>query len=574
MHSPILRADNLAKSYGFHQIFAHVNLLLKAGEKVALVGPNGIGKSTLLKILANLEEPDAGIVTQLQEPLLCRYVPQMPKFELRTPWEVLTQEVMQLGVLARGTPSEAISRFGFGEAEAQLPVEHLSGGQKTRLALAKVWLSQPDLLLLDEPTNHLDMAALEWLESFVHGYYGCIFMVSHDRAFLDNVVSRVLELDRDGITEYAGNYTAYRESKAKTAAQQMAEYEADQRRIRRLEATIDQQMRRFEQSHRDAGQHDFYRRKAKKLAKTAKAHVKRLESMKASSVAKPQAEKSISLAGFETMDRGRRLVVAEDLGKSYGKVLFAHGNFSIIRGDKIALIGPNGAGKTTLLKMILGREEHSQGRLWISPSASMGYLDQEMGELKTDNTVFAEILSVLPQQTQEQITKARTFLARLLFNADDLEKPIGVLSVGEQKRVAMVKLLLASFSLLLLDEPTDHLDLPSREKLEDALVAYDGTLVLVSHDRYLLRKVANKVIALEKGGVVAYPGGFGEYEAKHTRQQAAHGVEPGKPSFEERLLLETRLAQLSSDLGMLPKEEPAYAEVEREFLEIARRLRS
>lgn len=573
MLNPMLRAEGIGKSYGFHQIFTGVDLLLKAGEKVALVGPNGIGKSTLLKILANLEAPDTGTITCLQEPLLCRYVPQMPRFGLSTPWEVLNNEVRELELLAKGTPSEALSRFGFGETEARLPSECLSGGQKTRLALARAWLSEPDLLLLDEPTNHLDMVGLNWLEGFVRDYPGSILVVSHDRVFLDNVVSRVLELGRDGITEYLGNYTAYRDAKALVFAKQMAEYEADQRRIRRLEATIDQQMERFRQSHQKAGQHDFYRRKAKKLAKAGKAQMKRLESMRESSVVKPRAEQHISSVDFKALDGGKRIVVAEELAKSFERELFAGGNFSILRGDKVALVGPNGSGKTTLLKMILGQEKPTKGKIWVSPSVSVGYLDQEMEELEPTNTILSEVLSALAEQTQEQITRVRTFLAGLLFSADDLDKPIGVLSVGEQKRVAMAKLLLGSFNLLLLDEPTDHLDLVSREKLEEAFVKYGGTLVLVSHDRYLLGKVSNKMIALDGGDVIFYPGGFHEYEARQKKPEKDH-TKSSVLSSEERLLLETRLAQLGSDLAQLSKEDPVYAKIETEFVDIARRLRS
>ena len=570
---PILRADNLAKSFGFHQIFTDVSLLLKSGEKVALVGANGIGKSTLLRILAGIETADSGTITVLQEPMLCRYVPQMPECGLSTAWDILSQEERRLGVLARGTAAEAVSRFGFTEEEAHLATSRLSGGQQTRLALAKAWLCQPDLLLLDEPTNHLDLAALEWLEGFVSSYPGSILVVSHDRVFLDNVAERVMELRKDGITEYQGNYTDYRDAKAKTSALQMAQYESEQKRIRQLEAAIDQQMRWFEQSHHSAGQHDFYRGKAKKLAKTAKARIKRLEAMKKSSVTKPRPEKSIALQGFGSLDTGRRLVLAEDLAKSFDKMLFRDANFSVLRGDKIALIGPNGSGKTTLLEMILGREDPSAGRLWVSPGASVGYLDQGMDELNIQNTILEEVLLTLPQQTKEEITRVRTFLANLLFRADDLEKPICVLSVGEKKRVAMAKLVLSNFNLLLLDEPTNHLDLPSREALEEALVAYQGTWVLVSHDRYLLRKVCNKVIAITDGRIVTYPGSFREYETRLEEASDQDGG-VGTLSSEERLVLETRLAQLSSELGLIPKDDPMYQELERDFLDIARRLRS
>ena len=574
MYEPILRIDSLAKSYGFHQIFTNVSFLLKVGEKVGLVGPNGIGKSTLLKILAGLETADAGAIIPLQEPVLCQYVPQMPGSSSSSPWDILNEEQQRLGVLAQGTPAEAISRFGFTEKEAHLATSCLSGGQKTRLALAKAWLSRPDLLLLDEPTNHLDIDALEWLEEFVLGYPGSVLVVSHDRVFLDNVVTRVMELGKEGTTEYQGNYTDYREAKAKAFASQMAQYESEQKRIHQLEMAIDQQMRRFEKSHQEAGQHDFYRSKAKKLAKTAKAHITRLEAMKETSVAKPRKEKSISFQGFESLDSGRRLVLAKNLTKNYAKTLFRDAHFSILRGDKIALVGPNGSGKTTLLRMILEREDPSQGELWVSPSASIGYLDQGMEELDVDSTVLEEVLETLDNRTPDAITTVRTFLAKLLFRPDDLGKSIGVLSVGEKKRVAMAKLLLSSFNLLLLDEPTNHLDLPSRETLEHALITYDGTLVLVSHDRYLLRKVCDKVIELGDGRVVTYTGGFAEYEARSSRQEAASkGMSSGDLSSEERLLLETRLAKLGAELGTMPKDDPVYQELEKEFLETARRLR-
>lgn len=575
MYEPIVRVDKLAKAYGFHQIFTNVSFLLKAGEKVALVGPNGVGKSTLLKILAGVKTADTGTVTLLQEQVLCQYVPQMPRFGLSTARNILNEETHRLGVLARATSAEAISRFGFSEGDADLVTPSLSGGQKTRLALAKAWLSQPDLLLLDEPTNHLDIAALEWLEKFVLDYPGSVLVASHDRVFLDSVATRVIELSQDGVTEYPGNYSSYRQAKAQAFAQQMAQYESEQKRIRQLEAAIDGQMRHFEQSHRIAGQHDFYRRKAKKLAKTGKASIKRLEMMKASSVAKPRSEQSITLQGFQSMDSGRRLVLAENLGKSYDKVLFRQGSFSILRGDKVALVGPNGTGKTTLLRMILGREEPSEGQLWVSPSASIGYLDQEMEQLDTENRVMEEMLMVLPRQTREEVTKLRTFLANLLFDSDDLGKPVSVLSVGEKKRVAMAKLLLSSHNLLLLDEPTNHLDLPSRETLEESLVAYEGTLVLVSHDRYLLRRISNKVITIDDECVVTYPGGFAEYEARLAKQKARKEEKVVRSlSPEERLLLETRLAQLGSELGTIPKDDPAYPELEKDFLATAKKLRS
>lgn len=570
----ILRVNSLAKSYGIHDVFSDVSFFLYMGEKAALVGPNGVGKSTLLRILAGEETADAGTITWLREPLTCQYVPQMPKFDDAPLWDILTDEVQRLGVLAKGTPREAVSRFGFTEKEVYMPVSQLSGGQRTRLVLAKAWLCRPDLLLLDEPTNHLDIDGLRWLEEFILTYEGSVLIVSHDRAFLDNVVSRVLELSPRRITEYRGNYTAYREAKEKLFQSQMARYQAEQKQISKLEAAIEKQMRQFHRSHQAAGQHDFYRSKAKKLAKSAKAKMKRLEKMKQTGAAKPKAEQHISLQGFESTDSGWRLILAEDLGKAYDKVLFRKANFAVLRGDKVGLIGPNGAGKTTLLRMFLGEEQPTEGYLWISPSASIGYLSQEMEELTGSHTVLEEVLSCLPVQTWQEITRVRTLLAKMLFRQADLEKPISVLSVGEKKRVAVLKLLLSSCNLLLLDEPTDHLDLQSRERLEDALTDYAGTLVLVSHDRYLLRKVCNKILVLEDRRLVSYAAGLAEYEERTAKGKAeTANTRGGDLTREERLLLETKLAQLSADLAMMSKDDPGYFELERTFLELARRLR-
>ena len=264
---------------------------------------------------------------------MCQYVPQLPKFGPSTPWQILSHEARRLGVLAKGTPAEAISRFGFSEEEAHLPTTQLSGGQKTRLALAKAWLCQPDLLLLDEPTNHLDMNALLWLEDFVLTYRGSVLIVSHDRAFLDNVAAKVLELSRRGITEYHGNYTAYREAKEKSLQSQLASYEAEQKRIHKLEAAIEQQMRQFERSHRIAGQHDFYRRKAKKLAKSA-SQDEAIESMKEASATKPKREQQISFRGFESSHSGRRLIWQRIWVKSMTSA-FSEWEFAILRGDKV-----------------------------------------------------------------------------------------------------------------------------------------------------------------------------------------------------------------------------------------------
>lgn len=626
MSRPIVQILGLSKSYGFREIVKNIDFIVREGEKVALVGPNGVGKSTLLKIIAGHEAPTSGTVRFFRKPLSIGYLPQDPDFGATpTAWDVLLEEQERLGFAAQASAAEAISRFGFTQAEAGLPVDNLSGGQKTRLALARMWLSQPEFLLLDEPTNQLDMDGLIWLEGFVRRYSGTVLVVSHDRYFLDRVVSRVVELAPDRATEYSGTYTDYRRAKAKAFEEQLARYEAEQKGIRRIEEAIDRQMRWFEKAHRGAGKNTeiraskyFYRARAKRAAKRAKATVKRLESMKDRSVEKPRPERAITLAGLSEGAGGRRIVVAKGLGKSFGKPLFEGSNFAVLRGEKVGIVGPNGSGKTTLIRMILGEEPPSAGTLWVSPGVKAGYLSQELADLDHKASVLGEVLSLFPEHTKEVVTKVRTLLGRSLFSGDDVEKRIGVLSTGERKRVALVKLLLSDYNLLVLDEPTEHLDLPAREKLEEALSAYSGTLLLVSHDRYLLSRVCTKVIAIEEGRIRTYLGGFEEYWEKRKAAQTARSQNRQRPLAEghtstvrdrgsttegdapmssggarelrmddcraaspdrkltkdERLLLETRLAGLNSRLAFMSKDDPEYAAVESEFFQVARELRS
>lgn len=595
MFRPLVQISQLSKAFGYRVIFSDINFLIREGEKAALVGPNGIGKTTLLKVLAGLEQPTSGSVQPYKEGLLVKYVPQDPQFDVKsTPWGVLESAEKSLGTVALASAAEAISRFQFTKAEAQLPIENLSGGQKTRLALAAAWLSQPDLLLLDEPTNHLDQAGLDWLQGFVASYPGTVLIVSHDRYFLDQVVSRVIELTSTKANEYQGNYTDYRRAKEQAFQNQMAQYESEQKRIRKIEEAIDRQMRWFEKSHRDAGKNseirmgtkEFYRARAKRIARQAKSRIKRLEAMKERSVDKPKAEQTISLTGFHEEASGRRLILAQDLAKSFDKQLFKSANFSVLRGEKVGIVGPNGCGKTTLLKLVLGKETPSAGELWVTPGARIGYLDQELASLDTRRTVLDEVMAVFASHTPEHRTQARTLLGCFLFSADDIDKPVQVLSTGQRKRVALIKLLLSQFNILLLDEPTDHLDLPSREKLEEAMIAYRGALLLVSHDRYLLNRVCDKILAFENGTIVTYVGGYSEYQQakaganpkNNRRAEVSQAADRTKGesalSPDERILLETRLARINSELALMSKDDPEYEETEAQFFEIVRKLRS
>ena len=581
MSRPLLQVNRLAKSYGFREIFNDISFPLREGDKVALVGPNGVGKSTLLKILAGKESATSGTVTFFNDKSTVGYVPQDIDFDPTvTPWDVLTNERFRLGLPSLSEAAEALSRFGFTDADSELLISNLSGGEKTKLALARVWLFHPDILLLDEPTNYLDHAALDWLEDIVHTYPGTILLVSHDRYFLDRTVERIIELSPNQAVEYRGNYTTYRETKKRDFASHVARYEKEQKEIRRIQVAIDRQLRWAEKAHKDAGTHDFYRRKAKEAAQRAKGVVSRLEALKKTSVSKPKQEKAITFDGFQGEGGGRVIVAAEGLTKAFDKLLFRVSDFSVQRGEKVGIVGPNGSGKTTLLKLILGQELPSEGTIWVSPSARIGYMDQQLSNLDLKASVLEEVLGSFEKQTPELMTKVRTMLGCFLFTPDDVEKSIEVLSPGERKRVVLIKLLMSNLNVLVLDEPTEHLDLLSREKLEEALVSYGGTVILVSHDRYLLKRVCSKVISIENQKIQTYLGGFEEYhesyKAKDRRQTVGedkHDPKSPKLRSEERLLLETNLARLNSQLSMMTKDDPDYQDIEKEFFEVAGRLR-
>lgn len=582
MSRPLLQANRLSKSYGFREIFNNISFVLREGGRVALVGPNGVGKSTLIKILAGKENATSGTVTFFDNTSTVGYVPQDIDFDPTvTPWDVLTDERFRLGSPSLSEAAEALSKFGFTDADSELLISNLSGGEKTKLALARVWLFRPDILLLDEPTNYLDHAALDRLEDIVRGYPGTILLVSHDRYFLDRTVERIIELSPHGVVEYRGNYTAYREMKEKDFASHLARYEKEQKEIRRIQVAIDRQKRWAEKAHRDAGTHDFYRRKAKEAAQRAKGVVSRLEAFKKTSISKPKQEKAITFDGFQGEGGGRVIVTADGLTKAFDKLLFKESDFSVQRGDKVGIVGANGSGKTTLLKLILGQERPSEGAIWVSPGVRIGYVDQQLEHFDPKVSVLEEVLSSFESQSPELVTKVRTMLGCFLFTPDDIDKSMEVLSPGEKKRVALIKLLMSNLNVLLLDEPTEHLDLLSREKLEEALASYRGTVILVSHDRYLLKKVCTRVLSIENQTIRTYLGGFKEYHESYKAKDRRQAVDKAKwdqeasPKLctEERLLLETRLARLNSQLSMMTKGDPDYQDIEKEFFEIAGRLR-
>ena len=501
----LVRLDQVTKSYDPYLILDEVSLSIEHGDRIGLIGKNGTGKTTLIEIIAGIIEDFKGNVGYAKR-LQIGYISQEPNLEadcslrqemfkvfqerrdLEDEMLLLSEEIAEDpnlfdryarlqeqhermgGYDYEYQTNRTLGGLGFRDSDFNLTTGVLSGGQKSRAALAKLLLEDPDLLLLDEPTNHLDIKAIEWLENFlITEYQGAVIIVSHDRYFLDRVARKIVELRNHKLKEYPGNYTKYLEIRQTEKIAQEREYKKQQRYI--------------------AHEQDFIRRNmAGQRTREAQGRQKLLDRLER--VEKPEtAEKTIKLRFTPDVRGGNDILQCQGLGKRYGdKQIFEDVNLEIYRQDVVGVIGPNGVGKTTLFRMILGNELPTSGELKIGHNLHFGYYDQELAGLNQDNTIIDEIWALRPTQKQGEI---RSFLGRFLFSEDEVFKWIGDLSGGEQSRVMLAKLLLENANVLLLDEPTNHLDIPSREVLEEALAEYPATIFMISHDRYFLNKLVN-----------------------------------------------------------------------------------
>ena len=545
----LLTATNLSKYYGAREILSAISCEVHPGEHIALVGANGCGKSTLLEILAGQLESDTGRVT-LRRGTRLGYLPQIPDFDDEgTLWEAMLavfadlrdqesalrelEQRMAAGdeaALARyGTLLEAfemaggftyeerigqvLGGLGFRKEEFDMPVAHLSGGEKTRALLARLLLEEPELLLLDEPTNHLDLAGIEWLEERLQDWKGALIVVAHDRAFLDALAGRVWELESRRIQSYRGNYTAHLEQRAARRARQLADYEAQQEHVAQTQAYV----RRYGAGQRSA---------------EAKGRLKRLE--REVRLERPQEGLRMKITLQTPLRSGDLVLGLYDLQTGYAEddPLVSVSEAEIHRGQRVALAGPNGSGKTTLLRTILRQIPPLSGRVRLGSAVRNGYLAQVQAHLDPGQTIVDTLLTA----GMVSISETRSFLARYSFRGDDVFKTVGVLSGGERARVALAILELRRANFLLLDEPTNHLDLPSQETLQEVLASFDGTILLVSHDRYLIRALATHVWAIADGRLHCFEG-YEPYADWHRAQR-----EGGRPRT-RRAADETRRRQ-------------------------------
>lgn len=587
----VLNCNNIGFSYGTDTIIKNISFSLQENDKAGLVGVNGAGKSTLFKIITGELHQEEGDLF-ISKDLVLGYLRQNAALNTEnTLWEELlevfdrlvsmegtikkiekeisittdqdkldslmkeygklTERFAYLGGFEYNSRIRGVLRgLGFLDSEFDSKVNILSGGQKTRLALAKVLLEEPDILLLDEPTNHLDIAAVEWLEDYLKSYKKCLLIISHDRYFLDSVTNKTIEIENKTSTFYNTNYSGYVKQKAVNREIQEKHYLLQQKEIARQEAIIEQQ-RRFNRE---------------KNIIAAESRLKALDRMVR--LDKPQeAPDKVRMKFNQAMTSGNDVLELDSVSKAYGdKKLFDNISFKIRKAERVFLLGPNGCGKSTLLKILAGRLAASSGKFNFGAKVDLGYYDQEMEDLNEDNTVLDEVWSVNQKLIQ---TEVRSALAAFLFSGEDVFKKISVLSGGEKSRVAMLKLIFSEANFIILDEPTNHLDINSREILEAALADYEGTMLIVSHDRYFIDKLATRIIDIGVKPPVDCIGNY-TYFASHYKknisvQNAASEANPISEAKQSRIATKEERSRIR-------KLEKQLADTEKEIASVERRL--
>ncbi|MDQ0160760.1 ribosomal protection-like ABC-F family protein [Alkalibacillus salilacus] len=580
----VIKAENLTMEKGVRKLFEDVTFDILPNERVALLGMNGVGKTSLINGLLELEPiaegdiyygvewSNIGYMVQAEEshtdlPLRNWVVREHPKEQLRRTLIQLEKDPRDAAILKEY--NEAISQYlevdgyqwemeiessllemGLIEETWHIPFKQLSGGQKTRAKLVKLMLENAQFIILDEPTNHLDLETIDWLVKWLQAFQGTVLFVSHEREFIDRVATAIFELTSEGLTRYEGGYKEYEAQKEIEEETRRQQYENQEKERRKLKDLIQQYKGWHASANAKASVRDPYaQKKASKQASKLKAKESALEHLEKEAIQKPKKPGRINAQMDASEFTGKRMVHVDQVSKSYGdKAILKDVNVDILKGDRIGVVGANGSGKTTFLELISGLSEGDQGAIHYNPQVKIGQFFQEFEQLNEQNTILDEIME-LPNMNQ---TDARTILACFLFRREEVFKTIGNLSEGEKGRVAFVKLYFSEANLLILDEPNNYFDISSREIIEDALVNYPGSIVLVTHDPYLLRAISNKIISLEQQTMQVFNGTYGDW-VNHVNVE----------SEEQQLLNQLTELEARYSQGLLEEYESSQQEEEK-----------
>ena len=580
----LLTLQNIGKSFVMNEVLRDVNLTLQAGSRMGLVGVNGSGKSTLFRIISGDMVPDSGTVSLVKGTrvgVLTQDADIQSDLTVQQELERVFEPVREMERRLRAMEHEmeaahsdpeafrqlsnayarlmdrfedaggyewpsriqgVLAGLGFARGRETQPANLLSGGEKTRLCLARLLLTQPELLMLDEPTNHLDLASTQWLEETLKKYRGTVMVISHDRYFLNAVCDCMAELSMRRLTQYNGNYDQFADQRQANLERQLKEYKLQQAEIARQEAII-------------ARYRMYNREKSIKLAESREKRLEKLERIE-----KPVNEQKVRFNFRARRRTGDDVLMVKDLSKGFeGRTLFEGFGLHIRAGDRVAVIGPNGVGKSTLLNIIAGRLNPDRGQVIFGSNVDLGYYDQQQAQLHPDKDVLSELWDDFPRLEMDRI---RGVLALFLLTGDDVYQKVGTLSGGERGRVALAKLMLRQDNLLLLDEPTNHLDMDSREVLEAALDDFDGTLLTVSHDRYFINKVANRVIEMTPGGTREYLGNYDDYLEKKRLEEAGQDEEARAGMTRTQMDKEKRVKRLQKESAKALKQRHAKVEAD------------
>lgn len=593
----VLSVHNLEMSFSERVLFSQVSFDIEASDKVGFIGVNGVGKTTLFKILCGKMEQTGGdfftsknLKIGYMEQHACSnsentvynellsVFPHLIKMEeeidrlnldlemgrsdektIMRQTELMEQFTAMDGLVYKSRTASALTGLGFKQEDFDMPVKKLSGGQRSKLSLAKLLLSGSDIILLDEPTNHLDINSVSWLESFIRDFKGAAIIISHDRYFLDTVTNKTMELEHEKLQMYKGNYTEFirKKEEAKKAAEN--KYKKDMAEIKRIEGIIEQQKR--------------WNRE--KNIKTAESKQKEIDRIKENLVAPESELENIKFKFQPNTESGNDVLMCEGVSKTFGeKKIFENVNMHIRKGEKVFIVGSNGCGKTTLFRIIMGTVPADRGEIDFGAKVETEYFDQMQENLNMEKTAMDEIWDEYPKMTQTQV---RTSLGAFLFKGDEVFKPINQMSGGERARVSLLKLMLGGGNFLLLDEPTNHLDTTSREALEESLKSYEGTMLIISHDRYFINKLADRILELKPEGMTEYLGNYDYYMEKRLEKS---GQDRGKTQTETKKsagaidykMKKEMQAQERKRRSMLKKTEQEIEETELEMEKVNEQL--